>query len=80
MFSSSISLNITAGSKITFLLWSDYSQNDIYSFPRQTTQYYNNPSVCPTTNAEEAEVEWFYEDQADIKIARRDINNPEFIY
>ena len=24
--------------------------------------YHSNPSLCPTTNAEEAEVEWFYED------------------
>ena len=32
-------------------------------FPRQAIQYYNNPSLCPTSNAEEAEVEWFYEDQ-----------------
>ena len=29
--------------------------------PRQTIQYHNNPSLCPTTNAEEAEVERFYE-------------------
>ena len=29
-------------------------------FPRQTIQYHGNPSLCP--NAEEAEVEWFYED------------------
>ena len=31
-------------------------------FPRQAIQYYNNPSLCPTSNAEEAEVEQFYED------------------
>ena len=37
-------------------------QNDICSFPRQTIQYHNNPSMCPTSNAEEAEVEWLYED------------------
>ena len=29
-------------------------------FPRQTIQYHGNPRLCP--NAEEAEVEWFYED------------------
>ena len=29
-------------------------------FPRQAIQYYNNPSLCPTSNAEEAEVEQFY--------------------
>ena len=32
-------------------------------FPRQTIQYHSNPSLYPTSNAEEAEVEWFYEDQ-----------------
>ena len=30
-------------------------------FPRQTIQYHSNPS-----NAEEAEVEWFYEDLQDL--------------
>ena len=36
-------------------------QNDLWSFPRQTIQYHNNPS-----NAEEAEVERFYEDLQDL--------------
>ena len=36
-------------------------QNDLCLFPRQTTQYHSNPSYAPTSNAEEAEVEWFYE-------------------
>ena len=40
--------------------------NDLCSFPRQTTQYHSNPSLHPsnaiTSNAEEAEVEQFYED------------------
>ena len=40
-------------------------QDDLCSFPRQTIQYHSNPSLCPTTNAEEAEVEWFYEDLQD---------------
>ena len=40
--------------------------NYLCSFPRQTIQYHGNPSLCPTTNAEEAEVEWFYEDLQDI--------------
>ena len=39
-------------------------QNDLYSFPRQTIQYHSNPSLCPTSNAEEAE--WFYEDLQDL--------------
>ena len=36
-------------------------QNDLCSFPRQTIQYQGNPSLCSTTNVEEAEVELFYE-------------------
>ena len=32
-------------------------------FPRQTIQHYSNPQVCtPTTDAEETETDWFYED------------------
>ena len=31
-------------------------------FPRQTIQYHSNPSLCLNRNAEENEVEGFYED------------------
>ena len=41
-------------------------QNDLCSFPRQTIQYHGDPSLCPTSNVEEAEVEWFYEDLQDL--------------
>ena len=41
-------------------------QNDLCSFPRQTFQYHGNPSLSPTSNAEEAEVEQFYEDLQDL--------------
>ena len=41
-------------------------QNDLCSFPRQTIQYHSNPSLCPNHNAEEAEVERFYEDLQDL--------------
>ena len=41
-------------------------QNDFCSFPRQTILYHSNSSLCPTSNAEEAEVEWFYEDIKDL--------------
>ena len=34
--------------------------------PRQTIPYHSNPSLCPYQNAEEAEVEWFYEDLQDL--------------
>ena len=37
-------------------------------FSKWTIQYHSNPSLCfaPTSNAEEAEVEWFYEDLQDL--------------
>ena len=41
-------------------------QNDLCLFPRQTIQYHSNPSLCPSNNAEEAEVEWLYEDLQDL--------------
>ena len=41
-------------------------QNDLCSFPRQTIQYHGNPSLCLTSNAEEDEVEWFYQDLQDL--------------
>ena len=41
---------------------SQKQQNDLCSFPRQTIQYQGNPSLRATSNAEEAEVEQFYED------------------
>ena len=37
-------------------------KNDLSSFPRQTIQYHSNPSLCPTTNAKEAEVDQLHED------------------
>ena len=45
---------------------SQKQQNDLCSFPKQTTQYHSNPSCAPTSNAEEAEVEQFYEDLQDL--------------
>ena len=41
---------------------SEKQQNDLCSFPRQTIQYHSNA----TTNTEESEVEWFYEDLQDL--------------
>ena len=40
--------------------------DDLCSFPRQFIQYHSNPSLCPTTNAKEVEVEQFYEDLQDL--------------
>ena len=41
-------------------------QNDICSFPKQTIQYTLIQVYALTSNAEEAEVEWFYEDLQDV--------------
>ena len=41
-------------------------QNDLCSFPRQTIQYHSYPSLYPTSNAEEADVEQIYEDLQDL--------------
>ena len=48
------------------LMQSQKRQNDLCSFPRQTFQYHSNPSLSPTSNTEEAEVELFYEDLQDL--------------
>ena len=40
-------------------------QNDLCTLPRKTTQYHGNPIYALPSNAEEAEVEWFYEDLQD---------------
>ena len=41
-------------------------QNDLSSFPRQTIQFTLIQAYDPTSNAEEAEVERFYEDLQDL--------------
>ena len=43
-------------------------QNDLCSFPRQTIQYHSNQVYAPTSNAEKAEVERFFEDLQDLFI------------
>ena len=40
-------------------------QNDLCSFPRQPFNITVIHVYAPTSNAEEAEVEWFYEDLQD---------------
>ena len=52
--------------KCSTWMQSQKRQNDLCSFPRQTIQYHSNPSLSSTSNAEEAEVEWFYEDLQDL--------------
>ena len=41
-------------------------QNDLGLFLMQSIQHDSNPSLFPTSNAEEAEVEWLYEDLQDL--------------
>ena len=52
--------------KCSTWIQSQRQQNDFCSFPRQTIQYHGNPSLCPTSKAEEAEVGQFYEDLQDL--------------
>ena len=40
-------------------------------FPRQTIQHHSHPSLCP--NAEETEVEQFYEDLQDLLTSKKDV-------
>ena len=50
-------------------------QDDLCSFPRQTTRYQVIQACAPTSNAKEVEVEWFYEDLQDLSelIPKRDV-------
>ena len=45
---------------------SQKGQNDLDSFPRQIIQFHGTPSCVQTTDAEEAEVDLFYEDLQDL--------------
>ena len=61
---------MTTGKTIALTRWTFVSRvmltNDLSLFPRQTIQYHSNPSLSPNTKAEEAEVEWFYDDLQDL--------------
>ena len=61
-----VAIMVNKSLKCSTWMQSQKQQNDLCSFPRQTIQYYSNPSLCPTRNAEEAEVERFYEDLQDL--------------
>ena len=52
--------------KCSTWMQSQKQQNNLCLSPRQTVQYHGNPSLAPTSNAEEAEVEWFYKDLQDL--------------
>ena len=59
-------LIVNKSPKCSTWVQSQKQQNNLCSFPRQTIQYHSNSSLCPTSNAEEAEVEWFHEDLQDL--------------
>ena len=52
--------------KCSTWMQSQKRQNDLCSFPRQTIQYHVIQVYARTSNAEEAEVEQFYEDLQDL--------------
>ena len=52
--------------KYSTWMQSQKRQNDLYSSPRQTINITVIQVYAPTSNAEEAEVEWFYEDLQDL--------------
>ena len=60
-----IALIVNKSLKCKTWVQSQKQQNDLGSYPRQTIQYHSNPSLCPTSNAEEAEAEWFCGDLQD---------------
>ena len=57
-----VALIINKSPKCSTRMQSQKQQNDLCSFPRQAIQYHSNP----TSNAEEADVEQFYEDLQDL--------------
>ena len=54
--------HINKSPKCSTFVQSQKWQNDLCSFPRQTIHYHVIQVYAPTTNAEEAEVEWFFEE------------------
>ena len=57
-----IALIINKSLKCSTQVQPQKQQNELSSFPRQTIQHHINLSLCPTTNAKEAEDDHFYED------------------
>ena len=69
-----IAMIVNKSLKCSTWVQSQKRQNDLCLFPRQTIQYHGNPSLCPNQYAEEAEVEWFYEDLQDLELTpKRDV-------
>ena len=63
---SGVALIINKSPKCNSWVQSQKWQNDLCSFPKQAIQYHIIQVYAPTTNTEEAEVEWFYEDLQDL--------------
>ena len=59
-----VAIMVNKSPKCSTWMQSQKQQNDLCSFPRKTIQYHGDPS--PTSNAEETEVERFYEDLQDL--------------
>ena len=65
---SGVALIVNKSPKCSTWMQSQKQQNDLCSFPRQTIQYhwYSKAMYALTSNAEEAGLEWFYEDLQDL--------------
>ena len=61
-----VAIIVNKSQKCSTWMQSQKWQNDLCSFPRQTIQYYIIQVYALTSNAEEAEVERFYEDLQDL--------------
>ena len=61
-----VALIVNKSLKCSTWVQSQKWKNDLGLFPRQTIQDHSNSSLCPTTNAKEAEVEQIYEDLQDL--------------
>ena len=59
-----VAITVNKSLKCSTCMQSQKLRNDLCSFPRKTIQYHSNPSLCPNSNAEEAER--FYEDLQDL--------------
>ena len=57
-----VALIVNQSPKCSTWVQSQKWQNDLCLFLRHTIQYHRNTSLCPTTNANEAEVKEFCED------------------
>ena len=61
-----VAIIVNKSPKCSTWMQSQKWQKDLSSFPKQIIQYHGNQAYAPTSNAEEAKVEWFYEDLQDL--------------